>query len=140
MSPHQRASGSGLSVGEHMKYTVLVVDDERIVADTLGIIFQKRGFECQVAYTGVEAMSHIQNFCPDLLLCDITMPGMDGLNLASYVVSECPECRVMLLTGHYTNLRLARQWAQEHPGRTQIMTKPVSPNLLLEEAEALLQT
>ncbi len=123
-----------------MGHKVLVVDDEHIVADTLGIIFQKSGFDCQVAYTGAEAISRIQDFCPELLLCDISMPGMNGLDTASNVIRKCPECRVLLLTGHYANLVSAQQWAQDHPGRSGVLTKPVGPRQLVEEAEALLRS
>ena len=124
----------------NMAHKVLVVDNEHIVADTLGIIFQKLGFDCQVAYSGVDAISKVPEFCPELLLCDISMPGMDGLNTASTVIQICPECRVLLLTGHYVNLIYAQQWAQDHPGQSGVLTKPVGPCQLVEEAEALLHS
>lgn len=121
-----------------MKRKVLVVDDEQMVADTLGIIFQKRGFDCRVSYTGAEALTCTEIFCPELLLCDMSMPGMSGLEVASHVTEKFPDCRVLLLTGHYTNLRSARTWAREHPVLSQVMTKPILPKLLLDEADALL--
>jgi len=117
---------------------ILVVDDERMVADTLGIIFQKHGFECQVSYTGADALARTEFFCPELLLCDMSMPGISGLEVASNVTAKCPDCRVLLLTGHYTNLSRARTWARTHRARSRIMTKPVPPALLLDEADALL--
>jgi CheY-like chemotaxis protein len=123
-----------------MKYKVLVVDDEQSVADTLRIIFQKRGFECRAAYSGAEAISCTDEFCPELLLCDISMPGMSGLEVVFRVTRKCPNCRVLLLTGHYTNLGYAREWAQTHPAPSRIMIKPVPPALLLEAAGSLLQS
>lgn len=121
-----------------MQPKILVVDDEQIVADTLGVIFQKRGFECKVTYTGVDAVASTEIFCPELLLCDITMPDMNGLDVVSKVTQKCPDCRVLLLTGHYTNLRSARQWALTYNGYSRILTKPMPPRDLLREAEALL--
>ncbi|HWF67679.1 MAG TPA: response regulator [Acidobacteriaceae bacterium] len=121
-----------------MKRKVLVVDDEQMVADTLGIIFQKRGFDCRVSYTRAEALTCTETFCPELLLCDMSMPGMSGLEVASHVTEKFPDCRVLLLTGHYTNLRSARTWARKHPVLCQVMTKPILPKLLLDEADALL--
>lgn len=121
-----------------MKKKVLVVDDEQVIADTLAIIFQKRGFECRVSYTGAEALACTEDFCPELLLCDMSMPRMNGLEVVTNVTKKCPECRVLLLTGHYTNLSSARKWARNHPVPSRIMTKPVLPAFLLEEADALL--
>lgn len=121
-----------------MMRKILVVDDERMVADTLGIIFQKRGFDCRVSYTGAEALACMENFCPELLLCDMSMPGMNGLEVASNAAEKCPDCRVLLLTGHYTNLSQARTWARTHRTRSRVMTKPVLPSVLLDEADALL--
>lgn len=123
-----------------MKHKILVVDDEQSVADTLRIIFQKRGFECRAAYSGEEAIACTDEFCPELLLCDISMPGISGLEVVLRVTRKCPNCRVLLLTGHYTNLGYAREWAQTHPAPSRIMIKPVPPALLLEAAGALLQS
>lgn len=121
-----------------MRRKILVVDDEHMIADTLGIIFEKRGFECRVSYTGAEALACTDDFSPELLLCDMSMPGMSGLEIVSSVTKRFPDCRVLLLTGHYTNLGSARKWARGHRAPSMIMTKPVLPALLLEEADALL--
>ncbi len=123
-----------------MKRRVLVVDDEQMIADTLGIIFRKRGFECRVSYTGAEALACPPDFCPELLLCDMAMPGMDGLELASNVTQRWPQCRVLMLTGNFANLGSARKWARDRTIPSRIMTKPVPPALLLEEADALLDS
>jgi CheY-like chemotaxis protein len=123
-----------------MKHKILVVDDEPAVADTLCLIFTKRGFDCRAAYSGAAAIACTDEFCPDLLLCDISMPVVNGLEVVSNVTAKCPDCRVLLLTGHYTNLGHAQEWALSHPVPSRIMTKPVPPALLLEAAGALLQS
>jgi len=123
-----------------MKHKILVVDDEHAVADTLCMIFKKCGFDCRTAYTGFAAVASTDEFCPELLLCDISMPGMGGLEVVSTITRKCPECRVLLLTGHYTNLGCAQAWALSHPAPSRIMTKPVPPAQLLEAAGALLQS
>ncbi|MHB1935143.1 MAG: response regulator [Acidobacteriaceae bacterium] len=123
-----------------MKHKILVVDDERAVADTLCMIFEKRGYDCRAIYSGAEAVACAHDFCPELLLCDISMPGMSGLEVVSKITTKCPDCRVLLLTGHYTNLGSAKKWAASHSAPSRIMTKPVPPALLLEAARALLQS
>lgn len=123
-----------------MKHKILVVDDEHAVADTLCLIFKKRGFDCRVSYTGDSAIANADEFCPELLLCDISMPDMNGLEIVSKVTAKCPQCRVLLLTGHYTNVQSAEAWAMSHPAPSRIMTKPVPPAQLLEAARSLLQS
>ena len=123
-----------------MTHKILVVDDEQAVADTLCMIFKKRGFDCRTAYTGFEAIATTDEFCPELLLCDISMPGMNGLEVVAKVTAKCPDCRVLLLTGHYTNLGIAQAWAMSHPAPSRILAKPVPPAILLDAAGALLQS
>ena len=61
---------------------VLVVDDSKDVADTLGLMLQMSGFDVQVAYGGEEALNRGHVFKPHCVLTDIAMPGMDGYRLA----------------------------------------------------------
>ena len=123
-----------------MKYKILVVDDEQAVADTLCLILKKHGFDCLAVYTGAAAVACTDEYCPELLLCDISMPGMNGLEVVSKVTVKCPDCRVLLLTGHYTNLGYAQEWVLSHSAPSRIMAKPVPPALLLEAAGALLKS
>lgn len=122
-----------------MKPRVLVVDDEQLVADTLRLIFEKRGFDCKATYNGNDAIACAEEFFPELLLCDITMPGMDGLQVATTITKNVPGCRVLLLTGHYTNLKSARQCVRTLKVPNRVMVKPVQPEELLLQARALLQ-
>ena len=121
-----------------MKERVLVVDDEHLVADTLGLIFQKHGYDCRVSYSGKDALRCAEAFCPELLLCDITMPGMDGLEVAASIVDHAPGCRVLLLTGYYINLKAARTTIEFLHSDNQVMLKPVLPQELLHQAHLLL--
>lgn len=123
-----------------MKHKILVVDDEQAVADTLCLIFKKHGFDCRAVYTGAAAVACTDEYCPELLLCDISMPGTSGLEVVSKVTVKCPDCRVLLLTGQYTNLGYAQEWALSHSAPNRIMSKPVHPALLLEAAGALLKS
>jgi CheY-like chemotaxis protein len=117
---------------------VLVVDDERLTADTLGIIFRKRGFLVEVAYTVDEALGCALDFQPDLILCDISMPGRDGLELLVEVGRRNLDCGVLVLTGYLTNLRPVREQIRKMPQPTHVLTKPCPPEELLREARRML--
>jgi CheY-like chemotaxis protein len=117
---------------------ILVVDDERLTADTLGIIFSKRGFETRVVYSVDEALKCATEFAPALILCDITMPGKDGLELMVEVARQNLPCGVIVLTGYLTNLKPVREQIRKMPQRTHVLTKPCPPEDLLRAAGEIL--
>ena len=88
---------------------MLIVDDDRLVADTLALIFGKNGFDARAAYSADDALACAREFLPDLLLCDVTMPGRDGLGLVIDITHELPACRIIVLTGFYSNLVNVRE-------------------------------
>jgi len=119
---------------------VLVVDDERLTADTLGIIFTKKGFSTRVAYTVEDALVCAAAFHPELILCDITMPGRDGLELMIEVARRRLSCSVLVLTGYLTNLKPVREQIRKMPQPTHVLTKPCPPEELLRAAGQMLAT
>ncbi len=120
------------------KPRVLIVDDESILANSLSWIFEKRGFETLVCYSPDSAIDSARIFRPDLLLCDLAMPGMGGLTMASIISRSLPHCRILLLTGDYPSLEHAwavgRSMFQKHA----VLAKPVHPLTLLHEAYHLM--
>jgi CheY-like chemotaxis protein len=119
---------------------VLVVDDDRLVAETLSLIFERNGFRARAVYSADEALECAREFQPDLLLCDVTMPGRDGLSLVADMTRELPDCRILVLTGFYSNVKNVREHAQKLSRPLGILTKPCQPAELLREATALLAT
>ncbi len=117
---------------------VLIVDDEHLVADTLTLIFQKHGFIARAVYSAEEALVCARTFAPDLLLCDISMPEKDGLELIRNMEGERPACRVLVLTGAYSSLNRVRQHSSEVSRRFSVLTKPCNPAELLRCADELL--
>jgi CheY-like chemotaxis protein len=119
---------------------VLVVDDDRLVADTLALIFVKSGFQAKAAYSADQALESARIFHPDLLLCDVTMPGRDGLALVCDITHEQPSCRIIVLTGFYSNLKSVREQSNKLARPFGILTKPCPPVELLREAANMLAT
>ena len=117
---------------------ILVVDDERLIADTLSIILTKHGFDSRATYSAEDALTCARVFHPDLLLCDITMPGRNGLQLMEDISQELPECRMIVLTGYYSNLGRVRDQTSRFRRPARILTKPCQPAELLREAGAML--
>ncbi len=117
---------------------ILVVDDERLTADTLGLIFSKHGFETRVVYTVDEALDHAREFEPALILCDITMPGRDGLELMIELARRHFTGAILVLTGYFANLNPVCEQFMKMSQRTHVLTKPCRPEDLLRQADKLL--
>jgi DNA-binding response OmpR family regulator len=110
---------------------VLVVDDERVIADTLSIILGRNGFTVQTAYDGESALEKARAVTPQLLLSDVMLgPGIDGIQLAIAMVQACPGCKVLLFSGHAATADLLAK-AREAGHDFALMTKPVHPADLL---------
>jgi len=118
---------------------ILIVDDDRLVADTLCLIFQKHGFAASVAYSADEGLELARALRPQLLLCDVTMPNKSGLELMAEVDEEMPECRVIVLTAYFSNLVKANEQAKKMPNPIRVMMKPCAPVDLLREVGAILR-
>jgi CheY-like chemotaxis protein len=119
---------------------VLVVDDDHLVADTLALVFEKSGFHARAAYSVEQGLECARDFLPNLLLCDVTMPGRGGLSLVSDITRELPGCRILVLTGFYSNLKEVRDQAVRLRRPLGVLTKPCQPSELLREATNLLAT
>jgi CheY-like chemotaxis protein len=123
-----------------MKTRVLVVDGDRLVADTLNLIFRANGFECEAVYTAAEALERSRTFQPQLLLCDVSMPAENGLQLAEKLSLEQPGCRLLLLTAYAGNVARVESHAEALRRPLKLLRKPCRPEELLSEAHALLAT
>ncbi|OAX49042.1 response regulator transcription factor [Paenibacillus sp. AD87] len=82
---------------------MLIVDDEPVILDGLYAFFQKADFqdmEIIKAYSAFEAIEWLNSVKIDIVLSDICMPGMDGMELIEKIMDRWPRCKVLLLTGH----------------------------------------
>jgi DNA-binding response OmpR family regulator len=116
---------------------VLVVDDEPLVADTLGLILTQAGYTAMTAYDGVTALELASSLMPELLIGDVAMPGMNGVELALAMVTLRPACKVILFSGHATSADLVR--AQDAGYDFPLLAKPLHPTEMLKRVSAMLR-
>ena len=82
--------------------TVLIVEDEFLIAISVATVFQKAGFETVEASNADEAIAILKKRDVDLIFTDVRMPGsMDGLKLARYVRDRWPPVKIMVTSGHH---------------------------------------
>src|SRR5215470_4847237 len=81
-----------------LKPTILVVDDERLMASTLAEILENAGYSADTANSGEEALAIIRRSRPDLVISDLKMSGMHGHQLQSEIQRICPDLPVIIIT------------------------------------------
>lgn len=85
--------------GGQLKTRILVVDDERTIAITLSAILKEEGYEVEIAFSGEGAVCEAAGFRPDLLITDLNMGAMNGIEAAARITGMLPDCRVLFFSG-----------------------------------------
>src|SRR5512143_3441143 len=79
---------------------ILIVDDERPILSSVGGVLKDEGYEVSTAETGTEAIRMMKESAPDLVLLDVWMPGMDGLEALARMREMNPDAAVIVMSGH----------------------------------------
>ncbi len=85
-----------------MKSRILVIDDDASVRDSLKMILEYGGYECQLARSGQEGVEGVERDGPDLVFLDVKMPGMDGLDVLRKIRENDETVPVVMISGHGT--------------------------------------
>jgi CheY-like chemotaxis protein len=106
------------------------VDDEHVIADTLATILNRAGFNASAAYTGSQAVERARAEKPDLIISDVMMPDMNGIEAAILIREFLPGCKVLLFSGQAATADLLEN-ARARGYEFEILAKPVHPQDLL---------
>ena len=109
---------------------VLVVDDERLIARTVAAILNANGFEAVEAYSGEEALEAARTLQPDIVLSDVLMPRMSGVELGMRLRESFPKARIVLFSGQAATTELMRK-AREDGYSFELFPKPIHPDELI---------
>lgn len=128
------AKGKHLSVGKDAPIRpaplIYVVDDEPVIATTLAAILARFGYSARAFIDPHEALKAAQADPPAMLLSDMMMPGMSGVELALGIRECFPGCKVLLFSGAATTADLL-QAANDDGHHFHLLTKPIHPSDLL---------
>jgi CheY-like chemotaxis protein len=116
---------------------ILVVDDEPVVADSLATIFRASGYMAEAVYSGEEALNLIEINPPSLIVTDVMMPGLNGVELAKLIQIAYPDCPILLFSGD-TNAQGLLHAAHLNGRSFEVLNKPVYPPELLAKVATLL--
>jgi CheY-like chemotaxis protein len=117
------------------KPKVLVADDERVIADTLAMILNQSGFQARVAYTGGKALELAAEFQPEMLISDVIMAGLNGIDAAIKIREILPNIKILLFSGQAATADLLEK-ARAQGYEFEILAKPVHPQDLLAKLRA----
>lgn len=121
-----------------LRPVILVVDDESAIADTLTEILSRSGYAAMAAYDGAEALETALLTPPELLITDVLLPGMSGIELAVTIKRIFPDCKILLFSGQAAAADLLAD-ARNAGHHFTLLTKPVHPKDLLERVSATLK-
>jgi CheY-like chemotaxis protein len=117
---------------KQVKPKVLVADDERVIADTLAMILNQNGFEARATYSGEKALELAAAFEPNMLISDVIMAGLNGIDAAIRIRALLPSIKILLFSGQAATADLLEK-ARTQGYEFEILAKPIHPQDLLSK-------
>jgi DNA-binding NtrC family response regulator len=132
--------GRGESVSNKVKLSrIFVVDDEFVIATTLATILERSGFDATSFTDPMKVLKAAAAGAPDLLISDVVMPEMSGIDLAIRLKQDHPECKILLFSGQAATANLldvARQKGHDF----EVLSKPIHPTEFLKKIRDVTET
>ncbi|MBV1921805.1 MAG: response regulator transcription factor [Pseudomonadales bacterium] len=114
---------------------VMIVEDDTEISRLTKMLLETEGYECKAIFDGVGAVAEIQRMNPDIVILDVMLPGLTGVEVCSQI-RVFYQGAILMLTGcddDITELASFKQGADDY------VTKPIKPHLLLARIQALLK-
>jgi CheY-like chemotaxis protein len=135
-TPKWVLSGAGLPsdeaghVARSKQVKIVVVDDEPVIAETVVEILKEEGFHAVSVSNGAAAIELAKTLLPDIILSDVIMPGMNGIETAIRIREIVPACKIILFSGQAATVDLLEN-ARRQGHRFEVLAKPISPDHLI---------
>lgn len=127
----------GCMTGQAGQKKILIVEDEQVIADTLGQILSAHGYNVRIAYSAEDALPIISGWSPDVALLDVMLPNMNGIEFAVVLKKTQPQCGVLLFSGQPSVEQLLQK-ARSEGHSFEILAKPIHPTVVLNTISNLL--
>jgi CheY-like chemotaxis protein len=116
---------------------IVVVDDEKRIADTLALILDSKGYSAEAAHDGESALEICRHRIPDLVLSDVVMPGMSGIELTIAVSQQFRDCHILLFSGQADTAAILED-AKRQGYDFELIAKPLHPEDLVTKIKDLI--
>ncbi len=113
-----------------MSAGILLIDDEAVFREDMAALLREEGYVCDTAANGEEALRRAGAEAPDVILCDLVMPGISGIELISRLVNLCPDTPLVIITANAT---VETAVGGFRAGATDYILKPVLPEDLFQK-------
>ena len=113
-----------------MAKRIFIVDDEKCIADTLAAILRRAGYDASAFYNAQSALDEIESCIPDLVISDVMMAGMNGVDMSVLIRERHPACKVLLFSGQASTGNILELVGQRGYG-CELLAKPIHPTDLL---------
>ncbi len=113
-----------------MNKTVLLVDDESVFREDMAALIRDEGYACDTAADGDAALRYVEQGAPDVIICDLVMPGVNGVELISRLANLCPETPLITITANAT---IDTAVGAFRAGATDYILKPILPEDLFRK-------
>ena len=137
LSSNSSDAQSNVPVSQSQKWTsqskrVLVIDDEQVIADSVVEILGEYGYEAVAVYSGNNGIELVHQQCPDIIMTDVIMPKMNGVDTAIAIRSICPKARIILFSGQAATADILKK-ARTAGHDFELLPKPIHPEQLLKK-------
>jgi CheY-like chemotaxis protein len=109
-----------------------------VIATTLEAILKNHGFSAKAFTNPMDALESAGSDCPDLLIADVMMPGMNGIELGIQLRARFPMCQILLFSGYSTTISLLDR-ARENGHNFILLAKPIHPKDLLAAISGIIE-
>jgi CheY-like chemotaxis protein len=109
---------------------VLVLDDETVIAETVVEILKHEGFEAQAVPNGSAAIELAATWMPNVVLSDVVMPGINGIETGIKIREMIPDCKIILFSGQAATVDMLER-AREQGHNFDVLAKPIRPEQLV---------
>lgn len=123
------------SMANSQQKRAVVIDDERVIADMFADVLKLNGYEAAAAYSGKEGIERALQSRPQVVISDISMPGINGVESAQAIHRALPECKFLFLSGLVKAEELVRD---SEIADSKVLMKPVPPEAILASLSELL--
>jgi len=122
-----------------MKPKILIVDDEPLILMSWENSLTSAGYDVKTAYNGKEAIKISEKEKPDIVITDLIMPEMNGIELCRRIKKISPETEVVLISGHPAEIFNYQKDFVNAGGRESLLQKPLSIDEMIDAVEAILR-
>jgi len=119
-----------------MSVGVLLIDDEDLFREDLATLLRDEGFVCRTAADGEQGLRLAEEVAPDVVVCDLVMPGIGGVDVVDRLATLAPDTPVIVVTAHGTMETALEAFRR---GAADYLLKPVNPDELIHKVERVVE-